>query len=94
MADVEVRYGSSGGAYVAYQVLGTGARDLLVVMEGFISVDMVDDEPRLARAMARLGSFARLIRFDRRGIGLSVAGQFANSAAGAGQRAGNSGLSG
>src|SRR4030088_966351 len=32
---------------------------------------MMDDEPRLARCMARLGSFARLIRFDRRGIGLS-----------------------
>src|SRR5215210_7556683 len=67
----EVRYANSGGAYVAYQVIGEGSRDLLVVMEGFISVDMMDDEPRLARCMAWLGSFARLIRFDRRGIGLS-----------------------
>ena len=67
----EVRYADSGGAYVAYQAIGEGSRDLLVVMEGFISVDMMDDEPRLARCMARLGSFARLIRFDRRGIGLS-----------------------
>src|SRR6266851_253176 len=70
MDDV-VRYANSGGAYVAYQVIGKGSRDLLVVMEGFISVDMMDDEPRMARCMARLGSFARLIRFDRRGIGLS-----------------------
>jgi class 3 adenylate cyclase len=69
--DDEVRYANSGGAYVAYQVIGEGSRDLLVVMEGFISVEMMDDEPRLARCMARLGSFARLIRFDRRGIGLS-----------------------
>jgi class 3 adenylate cyclase len=69
--DDEVRYANSGGAYVAYQVIGEGSRDLLVVMEGFISVDMMDDEPRMARCMARLGSFARLIRFDRRGIGLS-----------------------
>ena len=67
----EVQYTNSSGAYVAYQVIGEGSRDLLVVMEGFISVDMMDDEPRLARCMARLGSFARLIRFDRRGIGLS-----------------------
>src|SRR2546423_11438639 len=67
----EVRYANSGGAYVAYQAIGEGSRDLLVVMEGFISVDMMDDEPRLARCMARLGSFARLVRFDRRGIGLS-----------------------
>jgi class 3 adenylate cyclase len=69
--DDEVRYANSGSAYVAYQVIGEGSRDLLVVMEGFISVDMMDDEPRMARCMARLGSFARLIRFDRRGIGLS-----------------------
>ena len=70
MAD-EVRYANSGGGFIAYQVIGEGSRDLVVVMEGFISVDMMDDEPRLARCMARLGSFARLIRFDRRGIGLS-----------------------
>ena len=63
----EVRYANSGGAYVAYQAIGEGSRDLLVVMEGFISVDMMDEEPRLARCMARLGSFARLVRFDRRG---------------------------
>src|SRR5882672_9834054 len=40
-------------------------------MDGFIPIDTMDDEPRLARAMRRLGSFARVIRFDRRGIGLS-----------------------
>ncbi len=69
--DNVVRYANSSGAFVAYQAIGEGSRDLLVVMDGFISVDMMDDEPRLARCMARLGSFARLIRFDRRGIGLS-----------------------
>jgi class 3 adenylate cyclase len=67
----EVRYANSGDAYIAYQEIGTGPRDLLVVMEGFIPVDTMDDEPRLARSMTRLGSFARLLRFDRRGIGLS-----------------------
>ncbi|MDQ1532409.1 MAG: hypothetical protein QOF28_170 [Actinomycetota bacterium] len=67
----EIRYADSRGAFVAYQVLGEGERDLLVVMEGFIPIDTMDDEPRLARAMRRLASFARVIRFDRRGIGLS-----------------------
>jgi class 3 adenylate cyclase len=67
----EIRYASAEGVNIAYQVLGEGPRDLLVVMDGFIPVDTMDDEPRLARSMARLGSFARLIRFDRRGIGLS-----------------------
>jgi class 3 adenylate cyclase len=67
----EIRYADSGDAYIAYQVLGDAPRDLIVIMDGFIPVDTMDDEPRLARGMARLGSFARLLRFDRRGIGLS-----------------------
>ncbi|MEY2420550.1 MAG: hypothetical protein QOI95_617 [Acidimicrobiaceae bacterium] len=40
-------------------------------MDGFIPIDTMADEPRLARSMRRLESFARVIRFDRRGIGLS-----------------------
>jgi len=66
-----IGYARSDEAYVAYQVVGGGPRDLLVVMDGFIPIDTMDDEPRLARGMTRLSSFARLIRFDRRGIGLS-----------------------
>jgi pimeloyl-ACP methyl ester carboxylesterase len=67
----EIQYANTGDAYVAYQILGDGPRDLLVIMEGFIPVDTMDDEPRLARSMARLCALARLVRFDRRGIGLS-----------------------
>ena len=66
-----VQYANSDGAHVAYEVLGDGARDLLLVMDGFISIDMIDEEPRVARCMHRLGSLGRLIRFDRRGVGLS-----------------------
>jgi class 3 adenylate cyclase len=66
-----IRYARSEDVHVAYEVVGDGARDLLVVMDGFIPIDTMGDEPRLARSMRRLGSFARLIRFDRRGIGLS-----------------------
>src|SRR4051794_29192680 len=61
----------SDSAYIAYEIAGEGPRDLIVVMEGFIPIDTIEDEPRLARSMARLNSFARLIRFDRRGVGLS-----------------------
>ena len=67
----EVRYAHGSGAFIAYETRGDGPRDVIVVMDGFISVDTMDDEPRLARCMARLASFGRLIRFDRRGIGLS-----------------------
>lgn len=66
-----VQYAVSDGVHVAYQVVGEEPRDLIVLMEGFIPVDTMDDEPRLARCMSRLNTFARLIRFDRRGIGLS-----------------------
>ena len=64
-------YATSDGAYIAYEVLGAGPRDLLIVMDGFVPFDTMDDEPRMAHCMARLNSFARLIRFDRRGVGLS-----------------------
>jgi class 3 adenylate cyclase len=66
-----IQFADNDGVFIAYQVLGEAARDLLVVMDGFIPIDTMDDEPRLARTMRRLGSFARVIRFDRRGIGLS-----------------------
>jgi class 3 adenylate cyclase/pimeloyl-ACP methyl ester carboxylesterase len=66
-----VRYAQGSGAHIAYEAIGTGPRDVLVVMDGFIPIDTMGDEPRLARSMMRLNSFGRLIRFDRRGIGLS-----------------------
>src|SRR6202795_457727 len=67
----EVLYAQGSGAHIACEAIGSGPRDILVVIDGVISVDTMGDEPRLARSMARLNSFGRLIRFDRRGIGLS-----------------------
>ena len=67
----QILYAHGSGAYIAYEQIGSGSRDILVVMEGFISIDTMGDEPRLSHSMARLNSFGRLIRFDRRGIGLS-----------------------
>src|ERR1700730_8635184 len=66
-----IRYARSDAVHVAYEVLGDATRDLLVIMDGFIPTTTRENEPRLARSMRRLGSFARLIRVDRRGIGLS-----------------------
>src|SRR5262245_43253447 len=71
MSDPEVRYAATGDAYIAYQAIGDGPRDLLIMMDAFIPIDTIDDEPRMVRTMARLGSFARVLRFDRRGVGLS-----------------------
>jgi class 3 adenylate cyclase len=65
------RYAKSGDIHLAYQVVGSGAFDLVFV-PGFIShVDHVWDEPRWAGFLERLASFSRLICFDKRGTGLS-----------------------
>jgi pimeloyl-ACP methyl ester carboxylesterase len=66
-----IRYAQSGDISVAYQVSGDGPFDLVLV-PGFISHLEFDwDEPQHAAFLERLGSFARLIRLDKRGTGLS-----------------------
>jgi DNA-binding SARP family transcriptional activator/pimeloyl-ACP methyl ester carboxylesterase len=66
-----VRYARSAGLNIAYQVTGAG-RVNLVLVPGFISHLEKDwEDPRHARFFERLGSISRLIRFDKRGTGLS-----------------------
>ncbi len=67
----ETHYARSGDVHVAYQVHGGGAVDLVFV-PGFVSnLDQQWDDPGYARLLTRLGAFARVIRFDKRGTGLS-----------------------
>jgi len=71
MARPVTRYARSGDVHVAYQVHGDGPTDLVFV-PGFVSnLDQQWDDPGAARLFARLGAFARVIRFDKRGTGLS-----------------------
>src|SRR4029079_15254390 len=67
----DIRYAETSGTHIAFEVIGDEGRDVLVVMDGFVPVDAMGDAHRLARCMARLSSLGRLIRCDRRGIGLS-----------------------
>ena len=67
----ETRYGTVGGAHVAYQRFGEGDVDLVLVADWFSNVEQVWEGPAYARALLRLGSFARVLIFDKRGIGLS-----------------------
>jgi pimeloyl-ACP methyl ester carboxylesterase len=70
-ATPETRYAQSGDVNIAYQVFGEGAFDLLVT-PGFVSnVDLMWDDPLMARWYRRLASIARVITFDKRGTGLS-----------------------
>ena len=67
----ETRYAKSGDTYIAYQVMGEGPFDLIFV-PGFIShVEMQMEVPDFASFFGRLASFCRVIRFDKRGTGLS-----------------------
>jgi class 3 adenylate cyclase len=66
-----VSYAQSGGVRIAYQTSGEGDLDLVLV-QGFAShLDLEWDNPAIARFYRGLGSFSRLIRFDKRGLGLS-----------------------
>lgn len=65
------QYAKSGDVHIAYQVFGEGAVDLVFV-PGFVShIENYWDEPNFARWLRRLGSFSRVIMFDKRGTGLS-----------------------
>ena len=67
----ETRYARSGDARIAYQVIGDGPIDLLLVPWFVSHVEAGWEEPNLAWFLSRLASFARLIIFDKRGTGLS-----------------------
>jgi pimeloyl-ACP methyl ester carboxylesterase/DNA-binding CsgD family transcriptional regulator len=67
----EVRYTPAGDVRIAYQVLGADGPDLVFV-PGFVShLDLAWEEPSLALFLRSLGTFSRVIWFDKRGTGLS-----------------------
>ena len=66
-----IRYARSGDVSIAYQVTGDGPLDLVLVPGFFSHLEIDWEHPGSARIFERLGSFARLIRFDKRGTGLS-----------------------
>jgi class 3 adenylate cyclase len=67
----EIRYARSGDVAIAYHFYGEGPIDLVFVT-GFVSNIWYGlENPLVRRLYERIGRFARLIRFDRRGTGLS-----------------------
>jgi class 3 adenylate cyclase/pimeloyl-ACP methyl ester carboxylesterase len=66
-----IRYAKSGDVSVAYQVTGEGPFDLVFVPGFFSHLELDWEHPSHTRLLERLGSFARVIRFDKRGTGLS-----------------------
>ena len=71
MTSPQTRYAKAGGVHVAYQVVGEGPPDLVLVSTWFSHVEARWDFPGFAYYLRRLASFSRVISFDKRGIGLS-----------------------
>jgi class 3 adenylate cyclase len=68
------RYVKSDDVHIAYQVFGEGSLDLLFVT-GFVSnIDAIWQSPDYSAFFRRLGSFCRVILFDKRGTGMSDRG--------------------
>ncbi|MBT8164091.1 MAG: adenylate/guanylate cyclase domain-containing protein [Acidimicrobiia bacterium] len=64
-------YTMSGDVNIAYQVFGEGEHDLVYVPGWISNVELMWDDPVLAGILRRLGTFARVITFDKRGTGMS-----------------------
>jgi class 3 adenylate cyclase len=59
------------GAHIAYQVVGGGPLDLVIVHAWISHLEVYWEWPRFRRLMDRLGRSCRTVHFDKRGMGLS-----------------------
>jgi pimeloyl-ACP methyl ester carboxylesterase/DNA-binding winged helix-turn-helix (wHTH) protein len=66
-----VRYARSGEIHIAYRVLGTGPRDIVMIPGTLAHLEVFWAMPSYQHLLKRLTAFARVIVFDKRGQGLS-----------------------
>jgi len=64
-------YAKSGDVNIAYQVVGDGPVDLVLVLGWVSHLKYVWELPAMAAFLKRLAAFSRLIIFDKRGCGMS-----------------------
>jgi len=67
----QTRYARCGELSIAYQVIGDGPPDLIVVPAFLWHVEQLWNDPGYHRFMRALSDFARVIVYDKRGTGLS-----------------------
>ena len=67
----ETKYAKSGQISIAYQVSGNGPIDMVYAPGTVSHLDLAWEWPPTARMFERLSALCRLIRFDKRGTGLS-----------------------
>lgn len=67
----ETRYARSGGLNLAYQIMGNGPIDLILVPGMIAHLEFLHDLPGYTNFLRRLAAFARVVTFDKSGQGLS-----------------------
>src|SRR5437016_1192683 len=67
----KTHYAKSGDVYIAYQINGSGPFDMVLAPGTVSHLDLDWERPARAEFYDKLGSICRLIRFDKRGTGLS-----------------------
>jgi pimeloyl-ACP methyl ester carboxylesterase len=67
----ETRYARNGDLHIAYQLVGDGPVDVVLLTQWFSNIDSQWDVPPLAAFIRRLGAFGRVLTFDKHGTGLS-----------------------
>ncbi|WP_353828867.1 adenylate/guanylate cyclase domain-containing protein [Agromyces sp. SYSU T0242] len=67
----EPRYAEVEDGSVAYQVFGSGSRDLLMIGNWASNIEIMWEHPSMVRYLERLARFARVVCFDKRGAGIS-----------------------
>lgn len=67
----QIKYALSGDVNIAYEVIGDGPIDLVIVHGWIATMEGLRDAPGFAQFAQRLTAFARVIQFDKRGTGIS-----------------------
>ena len=67
----QTKYARSGEVHVAYQITGSGPIDIVWAPGTVSHLDLDWERPDGVRLFNWLSSFCRLIRFDKRGTGMS-----------------------
>lgn len=67
----ETRYALSGDINIAYQTIGHGPLDIVIVPGSISHVEFHHELPGFSAFLHRLSGFARVVTFDKRGQGLS-----------------------
>jgi pimeloyl-ACP methyl ester carboxylesterase len=67
----ETRYARSGDVNIAYQTIGAGPLDIVIVPGAISHVEFIHELSGYTAFLQRLSRFARVVSFDKRGQGLS-----------------------